>query len=176
MNGKVVSYASNYIIYPNGKLKNKNTDKFLVGQVSKNGYLSYNIRTNKNGKKRIYAHRIVAESFIPNPEGKEQVNHKDGDKLNNFYNNLEWATPKENIAHAVKELGFTPPPFSKEAREKQAKAVSLKVAKYDSKGNLICVYPSIIEASRKEKISRHSIRDVIKGKKGNHKGFIWRYV
>lgn len=175
MESKVVSYASNYIIYPDGRLKNKNTDKFLVGQVGKNGYLSYNIRTDK-GKKRVYAHRLVAESFIPNPENKEQVNHKDGDKLNNSYLNLEWATPKENIAHAMKELGFTPPPFSAEAIEKRAKKVSTKVAKYDLKGNLICIYPSIIEASRKENISRHSIRDVVKGKKGNHKGFIWRYI
>ena len=160
MESKVVSYANNYIIYPDGRLKNKNTDKFLVGQVGKNGYLSYNIRTDK-GKKRVYAHRLVAESFLPNPENKEQVNHKDGNKLNNSYHNLEWATQKS---------------FSTEARENQAKKVSTKVAKYDLKGNLICIYPSIIEASRKENISRHSIRDVIKGKKGNHKGFIWRYV
>jgi hypothetical protein len=48
----------------------------------------------------VSIHRLVAEAFIPNPEGKPDVNHKDGDRANNSISNLEWVTKSENMAHA----------------------------------------------------------------------------
>lgn len=58
------------------------------------------------GKKRLCSvHRLVATAFIPNPEGKPEVNHKDLDKLNNQDANLEWMTHAENLAHARAALG-----------------------------------------------------------------------
>ena len=64
------------------------------------GYLRVDLY-NENGRKHFKVHRLVAEAFIPNPKGKPQVNHKDGNKRNNSITNLEWVTDRENKDHAV---------------------------------------------------------------------------
>lgn len=70
----------------------------LVANRNKNGYMSVSF-SSKKPVKRHYVHRIVAELFVPNPDNKPQVNHKDGQRDNNNYKNLEWVTPSENNQH-----------------------------------------------------------------------------
>lgn len=76
--------------------------QILNPDIAPNGY--YRVTLARSGKKKqVYLHRLVATHFIPNPENKPQVNHKDGDKLNNSIDNLEWVTAQENTIHAYKK-------------------------------------------------------------------------
>lgn len=75
-------------------------DKNLRTRITPHGYEIVTLVKNGN-RKTLYVHRLVAITFIPNPEGKPQVNHIDGNKQNNHLSNLEWCTAKENLNHAL---------------------------------------------------------------------------
>lgn len=82
-----------------GNVRNAVTRK-QISKWSKDRYLKVNLR--KNGKQvKMYVHRLVAEAFIPNPDKKEQVNHKDFDRSNNRAANLEWMTRDENMKYSM---------------------------------------------------------------------------
>ena len=85
-----------YEITQEGQVINKLTGKIVKPQRNGKGYLRVSI-----GGKLMFVHRIVAEKYIPNPENKPQVNHKDGNKENNCVENLEWVSNQQNRNHAV---------------------------------------------------------------------------
>lgn len=96
--GQVFSYTREVYNPATGKTYIR-TGCELSQETTKNGYKR--VIVSKDGKARkLSVHRLVAKAFVLNPEGKSQVNHKDGDKTNNFAWNLEWATASENTQHA----------------------------------------------------------------------------
>jgi len=97
---EVVQCGDNYEVSSLGKVKNAKTGRILKAHVGQYGYESVSLSL--QGKSKTYiVHRLVALAFIPNPENKPEVNHKDGKKTNNRKSNLEWATSAENQRHAV---------------------------------------------------------------------------
>ena len=75
--------------------------KVLKPDIAQNGYYRVTFSIHKK-KKQFYLHRLIATHFIDNPNNLPQVNHIDGNKLNNSINNLEWVTVQENTIHAYK--------------------------------------------------------------------------
>ena len=98
-NGEIWSYPKTWKSN-NGGTNNHNGKK-LKGGLASTGYYQVSLTTDKQSK-NYYIHRLVAETFIANPENHPFINHKDGNKINNNISNLEWCTPQENETHALK--------------------------------------------------------------------------
>jgi len=98
---KTLENFSNYEISSFGNLRNKTTG-YIIKPCIKSGYLCTSLTNDDKKYKSIKIHRLVGLSFIPNPENKYTINHKDHNKLNNNLNNLEWATTTEQNKHKRK--------------------------------------------------------------------------
>ena len=99
----MIEFRDGYFVTENGCIYSKKAKdgklRELKGKVRKSGYREVLV-TVKGVREFLLVHRVVAQFFIANPEGKRTVNHIDCDKLNNKASNLEWATDSENLKHA----------------------------------------------------------------------------
>ncbi len=100
---EVKGYDYPYKVSNMGNVYSYRLNRNMKLQDSTWGY--YRVSLVKNGKKQcVCVHKLVAEAFIPNPENKEQVNHKNGDRKDNRVENLEWVTRSENVLHRYRVL------------------------------------------------------------------------
>lgn len=129
-------------------------EKIISQCIGSHGYKEARIDNNL-----ILIHRIVAEAFIPNPQNKPQVNHKDTNRINNFVENLEWCSQKENNSN----------PLTIEHRNKSIVQLTLD-------GKFIKKWSSIIEVQRELGINHGHIIECCKGKRKTAGGYRWVYA
>lgn len=105
----IPGYEGIYKANVNGQIWGEPRKKFLKPKINKYGY--HCLTFYKNNKKiSVTIHRLIAQTFIPNPENKPEVNHIDGNKTNNCVKNLEWVTASENHKHAYR-IGLEVPKY-----------------------------------------------------------------
>lgn len=171
----VKGYEDNYQINEKGEVRHKIKGNILKQGIGKIGYPVVSLWKNNKGKTHSI-HRLLAEHFIPNPENKREVNHKDGVKHNNNLNNLEWVTTSENIKHSYdnglnyfSELGRKS--ISEKVRERSLgnSYRSKKVLQLDFNGNIIKEFESAVEAAKENGISFSMVCCLCRGSKSSKK-------
>jgi len=149
--------------------------RLLKPDLSNAGYLRVRLLPTRKGKLQAFSvHRLVAETWVANPEGKPEVNHIDGNKLNNSAENLEWSTKSENSLHAY-SLGLRGPNRSMLGKFNGDHHGSRAVNMLSLEGALIKRFPSMKEAQR-QGYSQGNISMVCNGTRKSHKGFRWEYA
>lgn len=154
------------------------TDKNGVNYHHKGKTLSQNF--DHKGYKRVQVqgkwlpvHRLVATAFIPNPDNKPQVNHKDTNKINNNDWNLEWVTNQENHNHKM-ENGLNDK--ATKALRVYTKSIQQEVRQYTLKGEFIAEHESLNSAARSVGTNPSNISYSCKGHRKTCKGFIWKFA
>lgn len=161
----------NYLIDRNGNIFSKLSNKKRKSVTLKNGYDTILLR--KGGKYICkYIHRLIAENFIPNPENKYCVNHINGIKNDNRFENLEWNTISENIQHSY---DFLERKASRKllGRTGYLSPIGKSVCQISTDGFLINSFGSIRDASRETLTPKSTILKCMAKKTKYAGGFIW---
>ena len=174
---KVEGY--NYEVSDDGQVRNYKTKKLLKQGVNKSyPYARVSFSLGCSGTPKImFIHRLVAEAFINNPENKPQVNHIDGNKLNNNVTNLEWVTAKENTEHAIntglKDISELPLSMNKAS----IKVTSKKIVAINKFTSETLEFKSISECARALNIPVSTVqRYASSNDGGTHKVFAFNLV
>jgi len=164
---KIIPNFKNYLISKNGDIYSKISNRKLlinIDRFKKNKRrVNVSLLNNNMVRKGMYLHRLVAMTYLPNPQNKLEVNHIDGDCYNNNVNNLEWTTKIENMEHAKKNKLI------------KSSHSGRNIIQYDKNMNMIKEYDTIREASKQVNIHSTTIHNALTGKFKHAGGYIWKY-
>lgn len=152
-----------YYINEEGRIFNKKMQELKGKWVDNTGYYQIVLRKNKK-RKHVRIHRLVALTFIPNPDNLPQVNHKDGNKLNNNIDNLEWCTNSENTQHGY------------DANLYHSKRRKIKVKATHKGTKEVFIFSSIRECSEKLSLNRKTISAILFDNKTNNYDYIFEAI
>ena len=157
-----VKEYSNYEVNQFGEIRHKTRKKILKPRSNNGGYQYVNFKI--NGKNINFAvHRIVANAFIPNPNGYTEINHKDYDRTNNCVDNLEWVNSSQNKQHAY---------LKDENKNSRGKAVVQR----SKDGVYIKTFETISKAAKEMNCSVSAISNCCLGRTKTSQGFLWSFV
>lgn len=146
-----------------------------LGDNKGTGYLGITLSVDGKSRSRD-VHRVIAETFIPNPNGLPCVDHIDADRHNNRVDNLRWVTQRENVRHSI-ELGRYDMEkrieclLSKRTRENKLAALRHPLTRSDGR-----TFKSVTEAAEETKCSRRAITLVLSGTNKTAKGYSFAYA
>lgn len=152
----------NYEVNNLGQVRHKKRKQILKPRSNNGGYQYVNFKI--EGKNTNFGvHRIVANAFIPNPNGYAEVNHKDYDRTNNCIENLEWVTSSQNKQHAY-------------LKEENKVSRGKKVEQYTLDGNYIKTFNSVSEAAMAMNCCVAAISNCCSGRSKTSQKYRWRFV
>ncbi len=158
----VVGYEGLYEVSNQGRIRRV---KIIEPTKKKHGYMQVSLVDRSGKRKSLRLHRIVAEAFIPNPENKPQVNHKDENPENNRAGNLEWATAEENTNYG-----------SRTARAAAKNGSKTPIVQIEPETlAVVAEYPGQSAAARETGIAASCINACLRGKQRHAGGYLWEY-
>lgn len=147
-----------YFVDDKGIVYNK-SGKQIRPERTRNGYLRVSLSNESEKHKHFLIHRLVAEAFVPNPENKAQVNHRDKNRANNCVENLEWVTPLENLNYSDVIVK------ANKANERKVRCINTGV-----------IYDSIKTVEEKLGLHHANIIACCNGRRNKCGGLAWEYV
>lgn len=169
---KQIDDLPRYSVTEDGQIWDNKKEHFVPQHIrnKKKGYLGVSLSDNGKYVQRS-VHRLVAQAFIPNPNGLPMVNHKDEDPSNNRKSNLEWCDAQYNNTYGTRLQKSS-------TSQRNRPDCSKPVNQYDKDGNLIAQFPSAIEVERQTKIRNSQICAVCNHKPSHHTagGYLWRWA
>lgn len=178
----IEGYEGLYKVSNLGNIYSYKSKRKLKLSSQLNEYLTVQLFKNKIGK-RLLVHRLVAKTFIQNPDNLPQVNHKDENKQNNNADNLEWCTAKYNMNYGkgakTRHLKTDYKTISEKMKKSQYSSGNnnaTPVIQLDRKGNFIKRYECEADALRELRAKSNHIPEVCKGKMKSFYGYFWKYA
>ena len=167
----IPGYNDRYLVSNRGRIISLNSGSEMAQHVHRNGYVSVQLSNGGKVKTRLI-HRLVALAFVPNPNDCAEVNHIDGNKLNNSAENLEWVTRSQNMKHSIAHGLYDPVGIGhmKRMTEKAADTHRRRVVRDDG-----VVFDSVKDAAASVGGGAQNVSAVCRGRWKSCKGHVFAY-